>query len=122
MILGIPVDKNSMNGSISTHFGRTEYFLIYDTENNKSKFIDNSAASSSGGAGIKAAQIVVDNNVDTLISPRLGQNAYDVINSQNIKIYQSINGSIEDNIKALSEGKLSLLNDIHEGFHGHETK
>lgn len=118
MIIGIPVEKDSMNASISDHFGRTNFFLVYNTDNKESTFIDNTAANSTGGAGIKAAQTIVDNKVDILISPRLGQNAAEVINSQNIKLYQSIDASIEDNIKALEENKLSPLNDIHEGFHG----
>lgn len=122
MIIGIPVDKDSMEGNVSTHFGRTDFFLIYNTDNKEGTFITNTAAQSAGGAGIKAAQIIVDNKVDALISPRLGQNAAEVINSQNIKLYQSIKGTIKENIKALNENKLSPLNNIHEGFHGNENR
>lgn len=117
MIIGIPVDKNSMDGNVNSHFGRTDFFLIYDTEDKKSTFVENTAANSAGGAGIKAAQVLVDNKVDAIISPRLGQNAAEVVNAQNIKLYQSIDGTIEENIKALEDNKLSPLNEIHEGFH-----
>lgn len=122
MIIGIPVDKDSMEGNVSTHFGRTDFFLIYNTEDKEATFVKNAAAQSAGGAGIKAAQLIVDHKVDALISPRLGQNAAEVINSQNIKLYQSITGSIGENIKALEEDKLSPLNNIHEGFHGNGSK
>ena len=117
MIIGIPVDKDSMDASVSTHFGRADFFLVYNTENKESNFVLNTAANSAGGAGIKAAQIIIDHKVEALISPRLGLNAADVINSQNIKLYQSIKGTIEENLKAFSENELSPLNDIHEGFH-----
>ena len=117
MIIGIPVDKDSMESNVNTHFGRADFFLIYNTETEKGNFLVNTAANSAGGAGIKAAQIIVDSKVEVLISPRLGQNAAEVINSQNIKLYQSIKGSIEENIKAFKENKLSPLNEIHEGFH-----
>ena len=117
MIIGIPVDKDSMDGNVNTHFGRADFSLIYNTEKEEGNFLVNTAANSAGGAGIKAAQIIVDNEVEVLISPRLGQNAAEVINSQNIKLYQSIKGTIEENIKAFKEDKLSPLNEIHEGFH-----
>lgn len=117
MIIGIPVDNDSMEANVSTHFGRTDFFLIYNTETEEGDFVLNTAANSAGGAGIKAAQLIVDNKVEALISPRLGMNAAEVINSQNIKLYQSIKGSLEDNLKAFKENKLSPLNDIHEGFH-----
>lgn len=77
---------------------------------------------SQGGAGIKAAQTIVDNNVNALITPRCGQNAADVIQGAGIELYKTINDSIKDNISALNDGKLSLLEEIHAGFHKHGGK
>jgi predicted Fe-Mo cluster-binding NifX family protein len=58
MRIAIPVDEKSIKTSVCQSFGRAPYFLIYDTDSKESKFIDNSAAASQGGAGIKAAQNV----------------------------------------------------------------
>ncbi len=118
MIIGIPVDKKSMEAKISVHFGRTEFFLLYDTENNSTTFVVNDAMNAQGGAGIKAAQVLVDHNVEALISPRLGQNAFEVISSANMTLYAADGTSINENITALKDGKLASLNDIHKGFHG----
>lgn len=122
MKIAIPVDDKSMETSVCPSFGRTPYFLIYDTESKKGLFIDNSAAASQGGAGIKAAQTIVDNKASVLITPRCGENAAEVIIAANIKIYKTLNDSIMDNIDALNNGKLSLLADIHKGFHNHGEK
>lgn len=122
MKIAMPVDEKSMETTVCQSFGRTPYFLIYDTELKESIFLDNSAAASQGGAGIKAAQTIVDNNVEALLTPRCGQNAADVIKSANIKIYKTINDSINDNINALNDGKLSLLYEIHAGLHNHGGK
>lgn len=117
MLVGIPVDKDVMEANISNHFGRTEFFLIWNSENEESVFINNDAMNAQGGAGIKAAQLLVDQNIDAIISPRLGQNAFEVINAADIKIYESEGKSLKDNLDKLKNGKLSPLNDIHEGFH-----
>ena len=119
MKIAMPVDEKTMESSVCIAFGRTPYFLIYDSETKESVFIDNSAAASQGGAGIKAAQTVVDSQAGALLTPRCGENAAEVINAANIKIYKTINDSIKDNIAAFEEGKLSLLDEIHPGFHGH---
>jgi len=119
MKIAIPVNDKSMETSVCQSFGRTPYFLIYDTESKESLFIDNSAAASQGGAGIKAAQTIVDNNVSAVLTPRCGENAAEVIKAASIKIYKTFNDSVMDNIDALNNGKLSLLADIHPGFHGH---
>ena len=122
MKIAIPVDDKFLESTVCQSFGRTPYFLIYDTEAKESVFLDNAAAASQGGAGIKAAQTVVDHKASALITPRCGQNAADVIKAANIKIYKSINASIIENIDALNEGRLSLLEVIHEGFHNHGEK
>lgn len=118
MIVAIPVDEKSMDGNVSEHFGRTETFLILDTKDNKSSFIPNVAVNAQGGAGIKAAQVIVDTRVDAIISPRLGKNAFEVIDEAKITIYESCGKTINESIEALKNNQLSPLNTIHEGFHG----
>lgn len=122
MKIAMPVNDDNMESSVCISFGRTPYFLIYDTETKESIFLVNSAAASQGGAGIKAAQIVVDTQAGVLVTPRCGENAAEVIKAANIQIYKTINDSIKDNIDAFISGRLSLLNEIHTGFHGHGGK
>jgi len=111
-----------MQSTVCMSFGRTPYFLIYETETKEGTYLDNSAAASQGGAGIKAAQSLVDNDVKALITPRCGENAAEVIKTANIRIYKTINDSINDNIAAFVDDKLSLLSEIHAGFHNHGGK
>ena len=122
MKIAIPVDEKTLESSVCASFGRTPYFLVYDTETKESAFIDNSAAASTGGAGIKAAQTIVDNNANALLTPRCGQNAADVIKAADIKIYKTASLSIKDTIAAFVDGKLPLLDEIHAGFHGQADK
>lgn len=119
MIIAIPADEKNMGTNVCVSFGRTPYFLIYDTETKESTFIDNSAAISTGGAGIKAAQTIVDNKVNALLTPRCGENASDVLGAADIKIYRTNGISVKENINKFVAGRLSLLDEIHAGFHGH---
>ncbi len=122
MKIAIPVDDKAMDTNVCASFGRTPYFLIYNTESKESTFLDNAAASSQGGAGILAAQTIVDNKADALLTPRCGQNAADVINAANIEIYKTMSGSLKDNLDAFNKGDLKLLSEIHAGFHNHGGK
>ncbi|XCH79143.1 MAG: NifB/NifX family molybdenum-iron cluster-binding protein [Candidatus Dehalobacter alkaniphilus] len=119
MKIAIPVDDNSMDTSVCISFGRAPYFLLYDTETEENNFLDNSAAASQGGAGIKVAQNIVDSGAEAIITPRCGENAAEVLKAAEIALYKNTNNSIRDNIEALKEGKLNLLDDIHPGFHQH---
>ena len=119
MKIAIPVDEKTLESNVCASFGRAPYFLIHDPETKESVFIDNSAATSTGGAGIKAAQTIVDNKANVLLTPRCGENAADVLKSADIKIFKTTSASAKDNIDDFMAGKLSLLDEIHAGFHGH---
>ena len=122
MKIAIPVDNASMDTTICISFGRTPYFLIYDTETKDAKFLDNSAAASQGGAGIKAAQTIIDHQAEALLTPRCGENAAEVFHAANVKIYQTNGNLLKHNIQAFENGNLELLGEIHPGFHNHGGK
>ncbi len=119
MIIALPVDENKLESTICISFGRTPYFLIYDTETDTHIFIENLAADSQGGAGIKAAQTIVDQKIGALITPRCGENAAEVCSEAGVKLYQSRGNSIAENIEAFKNSQLSILNEVHAGLHKH---
>ncbi len=119
MKLAIPVDETNLDSGVCPSFGRTPYFLIYDTERKEGLFLENAAAASAGGAGILAAQAVADQGAAVLLTPRCGQNAADVLQAAGIMLFQTTAASARENIAAYLEGRLSPLAEIHAGFHGH---
>lgn len=117
MKIAIPADKKDINSKVSQSFGRAPFFVIYDTETDQADFLDNTAASLQGGAGIRAAQMIADAKVSALLTPHCGQNAADVLQGANIQIYKTTDLNIAENVNAFKEGKLQILKDIHPGFH-----
>lgn len=122
MKIAMPVSNKSLESGIAESFGRTPYFLIYDMEAKTSVFFDNTAIASQGGAGIKAAQAVVDSGAAAVVVPQCGENAANVLKEAGFKIYKTISTSVQENIDAFAEGKLALLENIHAGFHNHGGK
>ncbi|MDD2431185.1 MAG: NifB/NifX family molybdenum-iron cluster-binding protein [Firmicutes bacterium] len=118
MKIAIPVDDKSVETNVCVSFGRAPYFMIYDTDTKESFFLENIAASSAGGAGVKAAQTIVDNKADALLTPRIGENAADVLRAANIKMYKTTTALAKANIDLFIADKLALLDEIHPGFHG----
>jgi len=119
MRIAMPVESKSIDDLIYPSFGRTPLFVILDTASNKQEFLDNSAAAGQGGAGIKASQMLADNQVEAVITYRLGENAADVLNAAGIKIYQAKEIPVKENAAKCVNGELPLLTDIHPGFHNH---
>lgn len=119
MRIGIPVEEKDLGAMVSASFGRAPYFLIYETETKTATFVDNRALSSPGGAGLKAAQMIVDGQVEVVLTPQCGKNAAEVLRSAGIKIFKTTLTSAQESIDAFAHDQLSLLEDIHAGFHGH---
>lgn len=115
----IPVGEKSMSVPVCLSFGRAPCFALYDTDTGKHEFLDNAAASSQGGAGIRAAQTLADCGASALITFRCGKNAADVLTAAGISMYKAQDGSVEAQIAKLKNGQLQQLSEIHPGFHSH---
>ena len=112
----IPLDEERRDVCVS--FGRAPFFLIYDTGSGLSECLPNPAAEASGGAGIQAAQFVVDRGADVLITIRCGENAAEVFKAAGMRILKALQGSAEANLEAFRAGTLEPLTRFHAGFHG----
>jgi len=80
----------SMGGSLealmSEQFGRCPYFIIFDTETNKFIAISNLGDQMSSGAGPKAAEMIIENGAEVLLTGFVGDKAETVLKLGNIKI------------------------------------
>ena len=114
MKTAIPMDENKIDVCVS--FARAPFFLI--NEDGKNELKENPAAEAEGGAGLKAAQFLLDEEIDRIITVRCGENAAKVLKAAEVEIYKSEKVSAEENLHLLEEGKLELLTHFHAGFQG----
>lgn len=119
MIIGIPADKKDENSLISGSFGRSPFYFIYNDETKNGYFMVNTGEKSQGGAGIKAASALLEEEIDVLITPQLGENAFEVVKAADVRIYKSVKDSLINNVLSFKDSKLEELKDIHKGHHGH---
>jgi predicted Fe-Mo cluster-binding NifX family protein len=117
MKIAVPANETSSDTGPSVSFGRSPSFMLYDSETMNYTSIINPGNDASGGAGIKAAQAVVDAGAQVVITFRCGENAAKVLSSAGITVYTAGTGSIAENVTQCIAGKLPVLQDIHSGFH-----
>lgn len=86
------------NEKMDDRFGRAKGFFIYDTENETTKYLDNSNNNDmSHGAGTSAAKSIVDEGVKILVSAKVGPKAAEVLKVASVKIYNGLdNGILEE--------------------------
>ena len=112
----------SVDDAISTVFGRTEFYLLVDTEQFTSESFDNPAVNQSSGAGIQAAQFVLKKNPESVISSSIGPNAYEVLSAASIPCYTASGGTVRETVEAFNRGELQMMGaanaDSHSGMAG----
>ncbi len=93
--------------NIDDKFGRAKGFVLYDEDNNKLSWLSNDEnMDAEHGAGIQAAQLVLNTGAEILITGRIGPKAREVLEKTNIKIYETVNVSIKQAYKNFKEGLL----------------
>lgn len=109
MIIIVSSTGKEATSMADLRFGRCKYFGIYNTETKKYNFIQNEAADASQGAGIAAAQVVVESKGEAVLTGNLGPKAFKVLTGSNIYGYTIGEVSVENAIAAFLENKLSKI-------------
>lgn len=107
MRIAISATGTNLDAEVDPRFGRCQYFIIADVETNKFEGIDNTSATSAGGAGISAAQMIVEKGVEAVLTGNCGPNAHQVLSSAGIKIVTGVSGKIKDVIEEYKLGTYS---------------
>lgn len=109
MKIFIPTQKDSKKTFVAEQLGRAPFFYVYDTEDLKGDFVRNNYLNEAHGAGVKAAEYIINQNIDVVITPRVGEKALDLLLDSSVKIYKSNGKIIESVINDFLENKLEVL-------------
>jgi len=99
----ITCSGDTIKSEFDLRFGRAGWFCFYDESKGETRFEKNEFAEAQGGAGTKAAEKMVENGVNKIISGDFGPKARDLLEKFNIQmiIFPGEGKSIEEIIKQL---------------------
>ena len=105
MKIAISATGSTLDAEVDPRFGRCQCFVIANPETIEFEAIDNSSAMAAGGAGISAAQMIVDKGVDAVLTGNCGPNAYQVLSAAGIKVISGVAGKVRDATEGYKSGK-----------------
>lgn len=118
MRIVIPATGVDLDATTASVFGRCSTFIIVDPDTLEFEALPNPAQSASGGAGVQAAQTVLQYNIQAVIAPRLGPNAFRVIQAAHIPAYVLKGTSVRETIAAFKAEQLTLIETPGAGHNG----
>jgi len=101
MLICITSQGDNLDSEIDPRFGRCSYFIFYDTESKKYEVVPNKWKEAMGGAGIQAAQFVLEKGAKKVITGHLGPKAEAVFKAANIEVIQT-SGKVKEIIEKFS--------------------
>jgi len=99
----------NLDAPASPVFGRCPTYVFVDTETIEFEAVPNPAMSQGGGAGIQAAQFVVNMGVEAVLTGNLGPNAFDVLQAAGVPSYLVIEGTVRQAVEAYKAGQLEPM-------------
>jgi len=105
------------DAAVDPRFGRCRYFVILDPETMSYDVVENAGLNATGGAGIQAAQTIVNKKVDVVITGNIGPNAFNVLSAAGIKTVTGVSGTVKDVVERYQRGELRETNNATVGGH-----
>jgi len=111
MKIAISVTAPKPGAAFATRFGRAPAFVIIDTNTDDRQTVANPAARAGGGAGIRAAEFLIRQGVEAVISGAFGPKASDVLRPSGLRLYRAASGTVDDLVARLLKGDLDAVED-----------
>ena len=121
MKIAITAQGETLDSPLDPRFGRCAFFLIFDDSQKSVQVVPNAAVGAAHGAGITAAQKVLEIGVQVVLTGNLGPNAFNVLMQGGVKAYRANPGPVSQAIDQYHNNKLppiSLAGPGHAGLSG----
>ncbi len=117
MKIVVSAQGDTLEAPASPVFGRCPTYLLVDTETMDFEAVPNPAMSQGGGAGIQAAQFVVNHGAQAVLTGNLGPNAFDVLQAAGVPGYLVSEGTVRQAVDAFKGGRLQPLTGANVAAH-----
>jgi predicted Fe-Mo cluster-binding NifX family protein len=117
MRIVVTAEGDDLNATVNPRFGRCPTYLFVETETMTFEAVPNPALSAPGGAGIQAAQFVVERGAKAVLTSNVGPNAMQVLQAAGIPVYLVDGGRVHEAVEAYKAGRLQVASEANVAAH-----
>jgi predicted Fe-Mo cluster-binding NifX family protein len=108
MKIAVTTNGMDLDAPASPIFGRCTTYILIEPESMQYEALANPAVAAGGGAGVQAAQFVVERGAQAVVSGNVGPNAFGVFQAAGVPVYVFDGGSVREAVDAYKAKQLSL--------------
>jgi predicted Fe-Mo cluster-binding NifX family protein len=107
MKLCVTSKGRDLDSKVDFHFGRAPYFLIVNIDTMSFDVVKNTARITGRGAGVSAAQMILDKSAAAVLTGTIGPNAFDALRFAHVDIYEGLSGSetVRESVERFKKGE-----------------
>ena len=107
MKIVVTAEGAGLDAPASRVFGRCQTYVFVETDSMEVENVENPAIDSPSGAGIEAAQFVVEQGAEAVVTGNVGPNAFSVLEASGVPVYLLQGGTVGEVVEAYKEGELA---------------
>jgi len=106
-----------LDAPASPVFGRCPTYIFVDSETMQFEAVPNPAMNQGGGAGIQAAQFVVERGAQAVLTGNLGPNAFGVLQAAGVPGYLVPSGAVRQAVEAFKASRVQPMGGANVAAH-----
>ena len=106
MKIVVTTNGADLGAPVSPVFGRCPTYMLVDADTMAFEAVENPAVGAAGGAGIQAAQFVIERGAQAVVTGNVGPNAFDVFQAAAVPVYLFSKGTVQEAVAAYKAGQL----------------
>jgi len=104
MKVAVSASSPDLESPVDPRFGRCPYYLIVDPKTMEFEAVENPHLGASSGAGIQAAQLVAQKNVEAVLTGSCGPNAFQTLKAAGVKVVVGVTGTVSEAVRKYASG------------------
>ncbi len=118
MRIAVTAEGETLDSQVDPRFGRASVFLIVDSETMAFEAVKNDQnLNLPQGAGIQAAQNVIQHNPDVVLTGNCGPKAFKVLRAGGVEVFVGVQGKVLDAVTAYNQGKYASAGEANVEGH-----
>lgn len=118
MRIAVTSDGETLESLVDPRFGRASVFLIVDSETMAFEAVKNNQnLNLPQGAGIQAAQNVIQHKPDVVLTGNCGPKAFKVLQAGGVEVVVGVQGKVLDAVNAYGEGRYEPISEANVEGH-----
>ena len=105
----VSASSGSIEANLDSRFGRCPFFVIVNSETMEFNVVLNDSTNAAHGAGIQAAQTVVNMGVGVVITGNVGPNAFKVLSASGIETFTVASGTVKEAVEKYKNSQLKQV-------------